>query len=164
MTLTRILPTLRRTLPEPLHRADWPEHTLAAVDDLVVGGVSMVSLAGWCGTPCVHTGETSSVIVTRVQQIEERSGGSRAVWFDADVEAVGALVEHARLLGRVTSAPARRVIAAGRDVDLPADLRLGDLVAIPVRSLVTLHEIDPRRRSAPVPPPVEHAWSGRCGR
>ena len=77
MTLTRILPTLRRTLPEPLHRTDWPEHTRAAVDDLVVGGVSMVSLAGWCGTPCVHTGETSSVIVTRIHNGRSRDFSNR---------------------------------------------------------------------------------------
>ncbi|MDN4612860.1 hypothetical protein P5G50_00230 [Leifsonia sp. F6_8S_P_1B] len=169
MTLTRILPTLRRTLPEPLHPAHWPAHTRATVDDVVVAGVSMIRLAAWCGTPCLHTDETLSVIVTRVQHLERRADGSLALWFDADVSTVDADMEQARLVGRLTVAPARRVLVGGGEVELPGDLVVGDLVVIPARSMVTLHEVDPRRRGAAGAaseggPASADEWSGRCGR
>lgn len=166
MTLTRLLPTLRRSLPEPLHPVDWPAHTRATLDDLVVAGVSMVRLAAWCGTPCVHTDEALSVIVTRVQHREQHADGTVALWFDADLETVAADPGQARLLARVTSAPVQRMRIGTRGVDLPGDLAIGDLVAMPARALVTLHEIDPRRRRSPRAGEgaADQEWSGRCGR
>jgi len=53
MTLTHILPSLRRSLPDPLSRDCWPEYTTTTPDDVTIAGLSLVTLVQWCGTPCV---------------------------------------------------------------------------------------------------------------
>lgn len=57
MTLTAILPSLRRTLPDPIDATCWPVHTEPTPTDVRVSAVSMARLADVAGTPCVHTAE-----------------------------------------------------------------------------------------------------------
>lgn len=55
MTLTQLLPTLRRSIPDPIDYDCWPELTTPTTTDIVVSGVSLLRLVSICGTPCVHT-------------------------------------------------------------------------------------------------------------
>ncbi|RII90022.1 hypothetical protein DZF98_12785, partial [Clavibacter californiensis] len=55
MTLTAILPSLRRSIPDPLAAVRWPAGTTATTTDLRVGAVSLVALAVERGTPCTVT-------------------------------------------------------------------------------------------------------------
>ncbi|WP_125107151.1 hypothetical protein [Gulosibacter massiliensis] len=57
MTLTEILPTLRRSIPDPLEPQHWPEHTIPTTSDVVVGGVSLMRLVEITDTPAVLTGD-----------------------------------------------------------------------------------------------------------
>lgn len=57
MTLTAILPTLRRSIPDPLQPGHWPEHTVPTVSDVVIGGVSLRRLVEISGTPALLTGD-----------------------------------------------------------------------------------------------------------
>lgn len=57
MTLTDILPRLRKTLPDPLSTNLWPAFTQATTDEPIVAEVSMNRLVELCGTPCVHTAD-----------------------------------------------------------------------------------------------------------
>jgi hypothetical protein len=149
VTLTAILPSLRRSIPDPLTTRLWPDHTLATTVDLLVGGVSMVQLAHLCGTPCVHTGDhlvqavagrasahsDRTVVLARVVAVE-----SSAVRLDADLPAGDVLWREARVLGRVSTAHAsefRLVDSVLGAAMLPADLVVGDLLAIPCAGLVT---------------------------
>ena len=42
MTLTRILPTLRRSIPDPIAGDHWPAATVATITDVTVDGVSLL--------------------------------------------------------------------------------------------------------------------------
>lgn len=55
MTLTTLMPSIRRSIPDPLDSLRWPDHTTATTTDVVVSGVSRCGLVELCGTPCVHT-------------------------------------------------------------------------------------------------------------
>jgi hypothetical protein len=57
MTLTAILPSLRRSIPDPLQPRRWPEHTVPTVSDVVIGGVSLRRLVDITGTPALLTGD-----------------------------------------------------------------------------------------------------------
>lgn len=57
MTLTAILPALRRSIPDPLEPRHWPEHTVPTISDVVVGGVSLTRLVEITGTPALLTGD-----------------------------------------------------------------------------------------------------------
>lgn len=56
MTLTSILPTLRRSIPGPFSRDAWPARAEPTCDDVIVGGVSVARYVDLCATPCVMTG------------------------------------------------------------------------------------------------------------
>lgn len=60
MTLTEILPTLRRSIPDPLNPRHWPEHTMPTTTDVIVGGVSLTRLVELSHTPALHTGDLPS--------------------------------------------------------------------------------------------------------
>lgn len=166
MTLTQIMPTLRRSIPDPLHARSWPEHTFATVDDVVIAGVSLVRLAALCETPCVHTADACvpeartrpalrhdvAVIVVSVTDVVDTPAG-RVVLVDGDLSDAAANWHQSRLIGRVSTAAAAEcsVLTAsattmtgpGTRAELPADLRRGDLLAIPCARAVTLHDIRP---------------------
>ena len=164
MTLTHIIPSLRRSIADPLVVDRWPEFTAASPLDVTVAGVSLVRLAEWCDTPCVHTAaavipgthgrrsehDLASVLVTRVSVLQERGDGAIEAWLDADLDGCRPHVTEARLIGRCSTAPARGVwlqpsatplLAA----ELPADLHVGDLLAIPCLGVTMLHDV--RQRS-----------------
>ena len=155
MTLTRILPTLRRSIPDPIAPDRWPEGTRATVGDVEVGGVSLLRLADLCGTPAVHIAHASvpgsngtvalraiqmGVVVVRVVGASDDPGGrARTLTLDADLAALDPVWSEARLIGRASVARAVPTAlgsacddrAAAPTADLPADLTTGDLVALP---------------------------------
>lgn len=132
MTLTAVLPSLRRSLPDPLDHRLWPEHTVTAVDDVIVGAVSLVRLAQWEGTPCVMTGDLYhpkardvrargvgtdvTVVVMRVVSLDEGDDRHGAA-VDAQLAALPARWGECRLIGRVSTARPRPVdlLGAARD-------------------------------------------------
>lgn len=171
MTLTRILPTLRCSIPEPLDASRWPAHTHPTTTDVVIAGVSLVRLADWCTTPCVHTDEEVAAVVTTVTRVDHHAGGGLDVELDADLRGIAAETAQARLIGRASPAPLCVVHAGPRMMELPADLHPGDLLALPAHGPVTLGQVDPHRHGrasggaagdtaagSPVDP------VGRCGR
>lgn len=165
MTLTSVLPSLRRTIPDPLRPAKWPEYTHPTTDDVIIAGVSLRRLVELCETPCVHTADAlvpgshskpalradASVVMVTVEGVHAGDAGERVVLIDAELTSITALWEETRLLGRVSTAAAREaVILGGADggtpsarghACLPADLREGDLLAIPCRGAVCLHDV-----------------------
>lgn len=167
MTLTAILPTLRRSIPDPFHPSAWPEHTQTTTTDVVIAGVSLRRLVELCETPCVHSADAlvpgsrrrpelrrdASVVVTTVTGTCTGGAGEWVVQIDAEMTAVPALWAETRLIGRVSTAPARRaVIDGGGCAWVPGDATEGDLLAIPCRELVALHDIRPRTSGALVDP------------
>lgn len=83
MTLTSLLPTLRRSIPSPFARELWPAGAVPAVDDVTITGISVLRYVELCGTPCVITGaavvphsggiastsDTVAVLTTRVVEV-----------------------------------------------------------------------------------------------
>jgi hypothetical protein len=167
MTLTHLLPSLRKTLPDPLLRDSWPEYTATTPTDVTVAGLSMVTLVQWCGTPCVHTAaavvpgtngrpsetELASVVVARVTSVAVEDG-QLSVWIDAELDRCTAIMSQARLIGRASTAhaatavvfPASPHASAYRDLELPVDLVEGDLIVIPCRGVTLLREVQNHAR------------------
>ncbi|MBK4347369.1 hypothetical protein [Lacisediminihabitans changchengi] len=164
MTLTHIIPSLRRSIADPVVVDRWPEFTAASPTDITVAGVSLVRLAEWCDTPCVHTAaavipgthgrrsesDLASVLVTRVTAVQQRADGGLEAWLDAELDGCRPLVTEARIIGRCSTAHARAVVLqpSGTSllaVELPSDLAGGDLLAIPCLGVTTLHDV--RQRS-----------------
>jgi len=165
MTLTDLMPSLRRTLPDPFTIDRWPEFTTVTPDDISVAGVSLTRLVDWCSTPCVHTAaavipgthgrpsetELASVVVTRVTTVSASPDGIRQVELDAVISGCNATAREIRLIGRASTSHRRTasLISAaplGRAeivVELPADLRAGDLLAIPCAGVTCLHDVRP---------------------
>ncbi|WP_157007047.1 hypothetical protein [Agromyces laixinhei] len=152
MTLTRILPTLRRSIPDPIAGDHWPAATTASTSDVSVGGVSLLRLAELCGTPAVHLApaaapgtsgrlasatRNSGVVVVRVLEASARHG-NRTATIDADLSALEPVWAEARLIGRTSVArvaPTLLTAASGclapAPIALPGDLDAGDLLALP---------------------------------
>ena len=162
MTLTHILPSLRRTLPDPLVRDHWPAFTVTSPTDLAIAGLSLVRLVDWCGTPCVHTGDAvipgsdgrpsdtrlASAIVVRVKSVAV-AGKQLSIWIDAELGNCIPLMEDARLIGRASTAHTAEALVFSttphspvhRGSVLPLDLVEGDLIAIPCVGVTTLRAI-----------------------
>lgn len=162
MTLTHILPSLRRTLPDPLVRDHWPAFTVTSPTDVTIAGLSLVRLVDWCATPAVHTGDAvipgsggrpsdtrlASVIVVRVKSLAV-SGKQLSVWVDAELGNCIPLTEDARLIGRASTAHTADALIFSttphspvhRGSALPLDLVEGDLIAIPCVGATTLRAI-----------------------
>lgn len=152
MTLTSLLPSLRKSIPDPFVIDRWPEWTHLTTIDVVVSGVSLLRLVELCDTPCVHIAaavvpgtrgrpsdiEQSSVVVAQVVEIP-REG---ALILDADLTRVQAHVSEARLIGRAsTQHSVPFSLSAEQLAVLPADLRIGDLIAIPCRGAVCRRQL-----------------------
>jgi len=170
MTLTRQLPSLRRSLPDPLVPDLWPEGTIATTTDIVVSGISLVRLVEVYGTPCSHRGAavlpgtggrpsptaTTTVTVARVNAIAVHSSGRFLVQTDARLDDPRLIWSEIRLINRASTAHTGAVLLEphpdggdrnvgdregsereGTDapvaVDLPLDLRVGDLLVLPSR-------------------------------
>jgi hypothetical protein len=173
MTLTHIIPSLRRTIASPLRRELWPEFTTTSTVDVTIAGVSLLRLVDWCGTPCVHTAaapaavarrsgsDTTSVIVAKVLAVEPAGAdpdGARAdgagmldVWIDADLGGCDAVPSEIRMIGRVSTAhdTVIRLRSGGGTrsvpIELASDIHFGDLLAIPCSGTTCLHAIDPNQ-------------------
>jgi hypothetical protein len=165
MTLTHILPSLRKTLADPLNPDNWPEHTTTSPTDVTVAGLSLVTLVQWCGTPCVHTAaavirgthgrpsetELASVVITRVTSVDQENGQLN-VWVDAELDRCAAICSEARLIGRASVAhgaaailfPASPNGTVHRVLELPNDLVIGDLIAIPCIGVTLLRDLQNR--------------------
>jgi hypothetical protein len=161
VTLTRQLPSLRRTLPDPLVPDLWPEATVATTTDVVVSGISLVRLVEVYGTPCTHRGAavvpgtggrpsptaTSTVTVARVTRVAMDPSGRLRISTDARLDSPRLIWSELRLIGRVSTAHTISVFCDSDDaddaeaatpcdpvaIDLPLDVRVGDLLAIPSR-------------------------------
>lgn len=158
MTLTHILPTLRRSIPDPLQPDRWPAHTDAGIADITISGVSLLRLVDWCDSPCVHTAaavvpgsggrasttELGSVVVMTVEDVTRTSEGATVVTTDANLGSCRAVLTELRLIGRASTAPDEivilraasetsgdRVTADAPVVCLPSDVRVGDLLVVP---------------------------------
>lgn len=136
MTLTAMLPTLRHSLPDPLDPDAWPPGTTALLDDLIVGGVSLLREARRSGVPLVYgDGDRAVAVGWVIARADDPDDGVDLV---ADVPGDLAYTwAEARLIGRISVAPAgsvrlssaiRRQRAA---TVLPRDLAVGDLLVIP---------------------------------
>lgn len=157
MTLTDILPTLRRTLPVPLSVDCWPELTAPTTVDVVMAGVSLLRFAELCGTPCVHGGAgviagtggrpsqdaDCSVIIAAVHQVDNEAN----VRLDARLSALPVVWSEARLLGRISTAYVMEYAVSGpgggakNRVTLPGDLRVGDVIAVPCPGAIVLSDV-----------------------
>lgn len=164
MTLTALIPSRRRTLPDPLARHRWPAGTQATTTDVVVVGASMVGLARRCGTPCVHLGvaatprvhagtdtDAVTVVVTTVRTAARGLDGTLLLELDADLHRVHPVWDEARLVGRASTAPVALAQAVGAGAPhatpaahLPGDVAAGDLLAVPCAGAVALHQVLPR--------------------
>ncbi len=161
MTLTDIIPSIRRTLPDPLDVDRWPAFTRATTDDLVIAGVSMTGLAQLCETPCVHScdavvpgtggrpspSEATTVIVATVLATSLTDDRLHAIVTDACLDAIPVTWSEARLIGRPSTAYRRptKVLTRGANAaaiaELPEDLAAGDLLAIPCPGFVTRRDL-----------------------
>ncbi|HEV7950752.1 MAG TPA: hypothetical protein VGP24_13385, partial [Glaciihabitans sp.] len=118
MTLTAMMPSMRRTLPDPLNIDVWPEHSCATTTDVVVAGVSLVRLVEICQTPCVHSGDAvipgtrgkrfpnheASVVIARVTAVLKNCDATRVVLIDARLDHTNARWHETRLIGRASTA------------------------------------------------------------
>lgn len=157
MTLTSILPTLRATIPDPLTKDCWPAATRATVTDVQVAGVSLTHLAALCGTPCVHVAQAcgapfagvanrmGTAVVATVTAVQTADAGRYELVVDAEIDPQRALWAETRLIGRASSARSVRATVPGSRgpgvLTVPADLRAGDLLAIPCRGQVALRDV-----------------------
>ena len=170
MTLTRLLPSLRRTLPDPISHDLWPEATIATKTDVVVSGISLLRLVEVCGTPCIHSGaaivpgtngrpsdtDKTAVLVVRVTEVMQHASGKTVIETDARLDNLRLVWSETRLINRASTAHSGVVLIARRPVDpqlafttdvssadLPLDLRAGDLLAIPSRPITTTWALRP---------------------
>lgn len=166
MTLTSILPTLRRSIPSPLSRDAWPARTAPTCDDIVVGGVSVTRYIELCGLPAVMTAPAviplsggmpsptaaTTVLILEVSAARPADEVAALVLAAAFDDGLHPVWTEARLLARVSGAPDHRFAVCGSDgarlpgvaVVLPADVRPGDLVAVPCPGAVGVGDIRPR--------------------
>jgi len=187
MTLTRFLPSLRRSLPEPIKAEFWPERTIATTTDVLVSGISLLRLAEACGTPCVHSAaaviprtggrpspsQRAAVLVVRITAVGHYATRNLIVQTDARLDNLPLIWSETRLINRASTARSAMILIdrrspadiSSRDdvlaVELPSDLRVGDLLAIPSRSMTTTWAMQPRpltgtRDSEPENPRVDN--------
>ena len=170
MTLTRLLPSLRRTLPDPITYGLWPEATIATTTDVVVSGISLLRLVEVCGTPCIHSGASivpgtngrpsdtskTAVLVVRVTEVAQHASGKTVIETDARLDNLRLIWSETRLINRASTSHSGAVLIARRpvdpdlafttdvsSVDLPLDLRVGDLLAVPSRPITTTWALRP---------------------
>jgi len=175
MTLTSLLPSLRRSIPDPIAHDRWPEGTVATTSDVVVAGISLRHLVEVCGTPCVHSGAavkpgtggrpsdtaTTAVLVMRITAVAVHTSGLSVVETDARLDHLRLVWSELRLIVRVSTARSGAVLLAERPDDpdlaraanvssvvLPLDLRVGDLLAVPSRPVATTWSLGARAETS----------------
>lgn len=177
MTLTAILPTLRRSIPDPLQSRHWPEHTVPTVSDVVIGGVSLTRLVEISGTPALLTGDLPhpkpaqaraqgigndvTVLVFQVTLRIDTDADQRVALTDCGFDRVTPCWDECRLIGRTSTARNTTIeLIPGETgsapwpypiVTLPTDVHQGDLLAVPCAGAVTLSDVRPRIWEAFIP-------------
>lgn len=166
MTLTEILPTLRRSLPVPLTVHLWPVHTEATTTDVTVGGISLMRLLEVSGAPAVLTGDLPyslmgthrtaggtdvTVLVFTIALRIDTQEGKRIAVADCALDGFEAHWAESRLIGRASTCRSVEIeLLSGEGsasrwphptANLPSDLREGDVVAVPCTGAVTLHDV-----------------------
>jgi len=176
MTLTRMIPSLRRTLPDPMNHDFWPEEAVATPTDVVVSGLSLLRLVDVCGTPCVHGGAAvipgtggrpsasgkATVVIVRVTRLATGISGAPVIETDAQLDTLRLIWSEIRLIGRASTARSGRLFIARRPtnphlalttnvvaVELPLDVRVGELLVIPRLPLATSGTPDSTTGSRP---------------
>jgi hypothetical protein len=149
------------TVPKP--RLDfWPESTTVSDTDIVVAGISLRQLAEVCNTPAVHSAAlvmpgsgqrpdvdaTTAVLVTRVLTVAEHRSGVPVIQVDARLDNLRLVWSETRLIGArpgsrsrislLVRTPGTAEMETTDDVlvvELPGRVVVGDLIAIPSRSI-----------------------------
>lgn len=184
MTLTSILPTLRRSIPSPFSRDAWPVHTVPRCDDIVVEGISVSRYVSLCGTPAVMTApaviplsggmpsptDWTTVLTVAVTAVDPAQPVVLVI--DADTTDVPVRWNEARLLDRVSAAVERSFsvrdasgrVLPGVAVLLPGDVTAGDLIAMPASGAIAVGDVRPRPLDAGdaiATPSSRISWSDR---
>jgi len=153
VTLTAILPSLRRSIPDPLDPDRWPELTLATTTDVVVSGLALLPLVELSGTPCSLGGcsvlpsrhgklsQTHRTIVTVfcVESVDAGGPDGPVIHLDGVDDCATQVWSEARLIGRASTAHAGAAIVVvgtglrATGVTLPRDIHAGDLIAAPAQ-------------------------------
>lgn len=161
MTLTALMPSLRRTLPDPIEIDRWPEFTTVSPTDVTIAGVSLVRLVDWCSTPCVHTAAAvipgthgrpsdsavTSVVITRVLAVSRPAQSDLVVLVDAELCGCRIIASEMRLIGRASTAHRADAVITSGSLDaeiassVPADIRVGDLLVVPCVGATCLREV-----------------------
>ncbi len=133
MTLTTILPTLRLSIPDPHTPGLWPAETRMTVTDVIVAGVSLSALAAARGTPC-RPAAADGILLMRVTGCVD--GVPSRLLVDAEFDAAAVCAGESRLVGRASRARAARFEIGGPEcgclAELPGDVGIGDLLAVPI--------------------------------
>lgn len=140
----------------------WPDGTVLTRADVIVNGSSLARAGRREATPSVRIGlagvgsgpdgrreRFSTVLLTRVTAVFEPGRHGRSeVWVDADLGRCRAVLAAARLVGRRARTRRRSVRLlseaselTGGPVLLPADIAVGDLLAIPCQGAVSLAQV-----------------------
>ena len=159
----------------PADIGSWPEGTVHTANDLIVNGVSLVG-ASHDRTPAVRIGaapaagerHTASperfitVLLTRVEETGFTDSHRRlVVWVDAEMDHCRPILSAARVVGRRSVAHLKRMQLRPRPVEdmqwvwLPADVVVGDLIAIPCEGAIPLSDV---RRHSSYPGHRVDAW------
>jgi hypothetical protein len=142
----------------------WPEETVVSDSDILVAGLSLARLVEVCGTPAVHSAasvlpgtggepsptERTAVVVVRVVAVARHVTGVPIAQVDARLDNLRLVWSEARLIGRPARARSKLCLVVrqpdGRDlaecddsiaIGLPGGAFVGDLLAIPSRSIET---------------------------
>jgi hypothetical protein len=83
-------------------------------------------------------------------------GETLSVWLDAELDRCAAICSEARLIGRVSTAHAKPAVlypaspngAVHRALELPADVAVGDLLAVPCIGVTLLRDVQNRTNHA----------------
>lgn len=179
MTLTEVLPTLRRSIPSPLRTPFWPEHTVSSTIDVIIGGVSLVRLTEIGGTPALLTGDLPhpharaarehgvgmdvTVLIFRITLRVDTLENKRIALTDCSLDGVDVRWDECRLIGRASTAkhvPIELVPGEGGAggescwphpvVTVPGDLHEGDVLAAPCIGVTTLAHVRSRCHDAQV--------------
>jgi hypothetical protein len=181
----------RSALPQRSRAAGcWPAGTVHTDDDLIINGVSLVR-SSHDHTPAVRIGpapDTSellaagpqrfiTVLLTRVEETGFTDSHRRlVVWADAEVDQCRPILSAARIVGRRSLAHLKRMQLRPRPkadlqwVWLPADIGVGDLIAVPCEGAVPLRDVRrqggyPGRRVDEWPDePDDLPFSRACGK
>ena len=140
----------------------WPAGTQHTTDDILIRGESLAAAARAGDIPLVRIGERPAspgvdegrqrfvtVLVTVIEHVDRLGGFQRpCIWIDAALRECEPIIEAARIVGRPTTTHRRtlrlqteREPGAHLDLRLPADVRAGDLLAIPCSGTVARSQV-----------------------